>query len=69
MDPAITIPVGWVLGIITALGAVISTLAITLWQTMKSRLEKQDQIIEKLQEDIDRLSHGCGHADCLWKSR
>ena len=64
-----TIPIEWVLSIFGMLGGVIATLAGILWTTMKARLEKQDRIIEKLQEDVDRLSKGCGHAECLWRNR
>lgn len=59
----------WILGVFLGLGGVISTLALTLWTTMKIRLEKQDLIISKLQDDIDRLSKGCGHLDCIWRKR
>lgn len=63
------IPVEWVLGVIASLATVVSGLAGLLWNTMQSRLAKQDVIIKNLQDDVDRLSHGCGHPDCLWGRR
>jgi hypothetical protein len=71
-----TIPLEYVIGLITLLGTTVSGLAGILWASMKSllakqeiRIGKQDSIIEKLQEDIERLSRGCGIANCIWKSR
>jgi hypothetical protein len=70
------IPVEWMLAAIVSLGGVIATLSGVLSKFVKSRLEAQDKliaaqgrIISKLQNDIDRLSKGCGHASCLWKNR
>lgn len=65
----LVVPVGWLIAIIGTLGGVIATLALIIWTTLKERLAVQDKIIEKLQEDVDRLSKGCGHASCMWKSR
>ncbi len=64
----LVVPVGWLITIIGALGGVIATLAGLLWNTMKERLAVQDRIIEKLQDDVDRLSKGCGHEACLWRA-
>lgn len=80
MDPAtvaaqietareLVVPVGWLIGIIGTLGGVIATLAVIIWTTLKERLAVQDKIIEKLQEDVDRLAKGCGHTSCIWKTR
>lgn len=73
MDPStstqLVVPVSWVLGIIGSLGGVIATLAIVIYRTLTDRLATQDKIIDRLQEDVDRLSHGCGHPDCHWKNR
>jgi len=70
------IPVEWVLGVLIGLGGVIATLAKVIWNVMQSRLTAQDAIINsqtltitKLQEDVDRLSKGCGHEVCHWKKR
>lgn len=65
----IEIPIGWILGIIGTLGGIIATLASVIWSTLKSRLEAQDRIIQGLQEDVDRLSKGCGHTACSWRFR
>lgn len=80
MDPAtaaaqietareLVVPVGWLIGIIGTLGGVIATLSMIIWTTLKERLSIQDKIISKLQDDVDRLSKGCGHNACVWKSR
>ena len=63
----LVVPVGWVIAIIGTLGGVIATLAGIIWSTLKERLSVQDGIITKLQEDVGRLSKGCGHAECLWR--
>lgn len=65
----LVVPVGWVIAIIGTLGGVIATLAGIIWKTLTERLGVQDRIIEKLQADIDRLSKGCGHELCHWRSR
>lgn len=65
----LVVPVSWLLAIIGTLGGVIATLATIIWTTLKERLAVQDKIIEKLQDDIDRLSKGCGHNSCIWKNR
>jgi hypothetical protein len=65
----LVVPVGWLLTIICTLGGVIATLAGILWHTMKDRLAVQDGIIKKLQDDIDRLSKGCGIDACIWRNR
>lgn len=69
------IPVEWVLGALGVLGGVIATLANLIWNVMKSRLEAQDKIISsqtdtisKLQDDVERLSKGCGHDACHWRT-
>lgn len=65
----LVVPVGWLIGIIGILGSTITALAGIIWHTLKDRLAIQDKIIEKLQDDVDRLSKGCGHQSCIWKSR
>lgn len=65
----LVVPVGWVIGIIGGLGGVIATLAGIIWKTLTERLTVQDRIIEGLQNDIDRLSKGCGHDACHWRYR
>ena len=65
----LVVPVGWLITIIGSLGATIATLAGIIWRTLKERLAIQDKIITKLQDEVDRLSKGCGHQQCVWKSR
>ena len=65
----LVVPVAWLIAIIATLGGVIATLAGVIWTTLKERLAVQDRIIEKLQDDVNRLSKGCGHTDCVWKTR
>jgi hypothetical protein len=62
-----TIPVEWILGVLIGLGSVIATLAGLLWRTMNNRLEAQDRIISNLQNEIARLSKGCGMDSCIWR--
>ena len=70
------IEIGWILAAIGGLCGTISILAGAMWGFMMSRLKAQDTIIatqaktiEKLQDDVDRMSKGCGHPDCIWTSR
>lgn len=65
----IEIPIGWILGVLIGSGGVISTLATVMWRSMVDRLKTQDAIIQRMQDDIDRLSKGCGIKECLWKNR
>jgi len=73
MDPAtasqLVVPVSWVLGVFGLLGGVIATLAGIIYRSLTDRLSVQDKIIDKLQDDVDRLSKGCGHDACHWRSR
>jgi hypothetical protein len=62
-----TIPVEWILGVLIGLGSVIATLAGLLWRTMNNRLEAQDRIISNLQNEVARLSKGCGMDSCIWR--
>lgn len=63
------IPIEWLLGALGVMATALATVASAAWAFMKSRLEAQDKIITKLQDDIDRLSRGCGIGTCLWKNR
>lgn len=65
----LVVPVSWVLGIFGLLGGVIATLASIIYRVLTDRLATQDKVIDKLQEDVDRLAKGCGHPDCHWKNR
>ena len=68
---ASTMPIetGWILGTIGILGSTVGTMAGAMWLFMVNRLKKQDVIIERLQEDVERMSKGCGIPECLWKGR
>ena len=59
----------WVLGVLAILAGVISTLAGIIYNSLSSRIKDQNRIIDKLQDDVDRLSQGCGVQQCLWKGR
>ena len=68
------IPITWILTAFVTLTGTISGMALTIWLFMKERLAKQDILIEKqnitihkLQEDVERLSGGCGIESCVWK--
>ena len=70
----IELPIAWILATIGTLSGAIATLAGIMWGFMKSRLAAQDKIIatqtiviEKLQEDVARMSKGCGINACLWR--
>ena len=72
----IQIQIEWILAVIATLSATIATISGIMWNFMQSRLSAQDKlidsqrvVIEKLQEDVERMSKGCGHQDCLWKHR
>jgi hypothetical protein len=64
----LVIPVSWVLGVVGILGTVIATLAGIIYRSLTDRLAVQDRIIEKLQDDVDRLAKGCGHDACHWRA-
>ena len=64
----LVVPVAWLIAIIGALGGVIATLAGVLWSTMKERLSVQDGIIKNLQDDVERMSKGCGLKECMWRN-
>lgn len=65
MNDLVTIPASWVFG----LAAVISALAGIIYASLSSRIAAQEKMIENLQEDIKRMSQGCGHGGCFWKDR
>lgn len=74
MNDAINLPIGWILATIGSLAGTIAALATIMWAFMKSRLEAQDKlldaqaiIITKLQDDVARMSKGCGADSCHWK--
>lgn len=72
----ISLPLSWLLTVIGVLGATIASMAGIMWSFLKSRLEAQDKLIEsqtatisKLQDDVDRMSKGCGIDLCSWRFR
>ena len=72
----IELPIASILATICTQATTIATLAAIMWAFMKSRLAAQDKIIDgqsvtiaKLQDDVERLSKGCGHQECLWRGR
>lgn len=75
-ESIVALPLAWIVTVITALSASIATMAGIMWRFMQARLAAQDSIIGsqnatigKLQDDIERLSKGCGHPDCSWRGR
>jgi hypothetical protein len=64
-----TLPPEWILASIGALAAVISTLAAVIYRALSNEIASLRQIVAKLQDDVDRLSKGCGIAACIWKNR
>jgi hypothetical protein len=63
------LPVEWILGVLALLSSVIGTLAGIIYKSLSARIDAQQTIISKLQDDIDRLSKGCGIGSCLWRNR
>jgi hypothetical protein len=64
-----TLPPEWILASIGTLAAVISTLAAVIYRALSNEIASLRQIVGKLQDDVDRLSKGCGIGNCLWKNR
>ncbi len=63
------IPTEWILASIGGLTAVISALASVIYRALSSEISSLRQVVGKLQDDVDRLSKGCGLGVCLWKNR
>jgi len=53
--------------VLLALATVISTLAAIIYRQLATEIARS--IVAKLQEDVDRLSKGCGLGACLYKNR
>ena len=64
-----TIPTEWILMVLIALATVISTLAAIIYRQLSTEIATLRGIVSKLQEDVDRLSKGCGLGTCLYKIR
>jgi hypothetical protein len=64
-----TVPTEWILTVMIALATVISTLAAIIYRALSNEIATLRGIVAKLQEDVDRLSKGCGLGTCLYKNR
>ena len=64
-----TIPTEWILMVLLTLAGVISTLAAIIYRQLANEIATLRVIVAKLQEDVDRLSKGCGLGTCLYKHR
>ena len=64
-----TIPTEWILMVLIALATVISTLAAIIYRSLAAEIASLRSIVVKLQDDVDRLSKGCGLGTCLYKIR
>ena len=64
-----TIPTEWILTVVLALATVISTLAAIIYRALSAEIATLRSIVIKLQDDVDRLSKGCGLGTCLYKNR
>ena len=64
-----TIPTEWILMVLITLATVISTLAAIIYRQLATEIATLRSIVIKLQEDVDRLSKGCGLGTCLYKNR
>jgi len=63
------IPTEWILASMGGLATVISSLAILIYRSLSSEITNLRIVVAKLQDDVDRLSKGCGIAACIWKNR
>jgi len=63
------VPTEWILMVLLALATVISTLAAIIYRQLAAEIATLRTIVAKLQEDVDRLSKGCGIGACLYKNR
>ena len=64
-----TIPTEWILMVLIALATVISTLAAIIYRSLAAEIATLRSIVNKLQDDVERLSKGCGLGTCLYKNR
>jgi hypothetical protein len=64
-----TVPTEWILTVMIALATVISTLAAIIYRSLSNEIATLRGIVTKLQDDVDRLSKGCGLGTCLYKNR
>jgi hypothetical protein len=64
-----TVPTEWILMVLITLATVISTLAAIIYRQLSTEIATLRGIVTKLQDDVDRLSKGCGLGTCLYKHR
>ena len=64
-----TIPTEWILMVLLTLAGVISTLAAIIYRQLATEIASLRAIVVKLQDDVERLSKGCGIGTCLYKNR
>ena len=64
-----TIPPEWVLASFGGLAAVISSLAAIVYKSLSSEIANLRGVVKHMQDDVDRLSKGCGMTSCVWKNR
>lgn len=64
-----TIPTEWILMVLITLAGVISTLAAIIYRQLSTEIATLRTIVVKLQDDVERLSKGCGSPTCLYKNR
>ena len=64
-----TIPTEWILMVLLTLAGVISTLAAIIYRQLATEIASLRSIVVKLQDDVERLSKGCGIGTCLYKNR
>jgi len=55
--------------VLLALATVISSLAAIIYKSLSAEIATLRTIVTKLQDDVDRLSKGCGLGTCLYKNR
>jgi len=64
-----TVPTEWILMVLITLATVISTLAAIIYRQLSTEIATLRSIVTKLQDDVQRLSQGCGLGTCLYKNR
>lgn len=63
------IPTEWILSVFAIFAGVIATLAKLIHSQLRGEIETLRKVVTALQDDVDRLSKGCGNAMCFWKNR
>ncbi len=68
-EGGVKLSAAWVIGTFGTMAVTITTLAGIIYNSLLKRIESQQRIIENLQEDVKRLSKGCGMSDCHFLKR